>query len=224
MNQFTPNLHASSVDNCWTSIGLRGDKSCPKLVEYAHCRNCPTYSDIAATLLDRPAIEEIRDAEISLQFDDSTVGKSNDRSALIFRLGKEWLGIEMQMLDEVVELRDVHRLPHRPNPVLLGLVNVRGELVVCVSLDQLLQIEAESPVESPSRRLMILRSASGRLAVPVDEVQHTHSYQADDLKSPPATISHSAGNYTTNLLHWRGRTVAIIDGSRMIEAFEGCLH
>lgn len=224
MNQLTPDLRELSVASCWATIGLRGDKSCPQLTVYAHCRNCPAYADIAATLLDRPTIDEIWDYQSDSQADDPAIGKTNDRSALIFRLGNEWLGLEMRVLDEVIELRHVHRLPHRSNPVLLGLVNVRGELVVCVSLDQLLGIEAENPEEGRSQRLLILRSASGLLAVPVDEVQHTHSFQTTDLIAPPATISRSAGSYTTDLLHWRGRNVAIIDDSRMIEAFERCLH
>lgn len=224
MEQFTPpEMHQLPHRNCWSSIGVRGDKSCQALAEHAHCRNCPTYSQIAATLLDRAVLHEPGDDWAEHYGAIAGIEKSKDQSAVIFRIGSEWLGIATQALDEVIELRAVHRLPHRHSPVVLGVANVRGELVVCVALDRLLGIVADPPEASKTRRLLVLRSASGRLAVPVDEVQHTHSYRSDDIIAPPTTIARSTSSYTTTLLPWRGRTVARLNETRVIEAFESSL-
>ena len=219
----SPEMHKVPDRNCWSSIGVRGDKSCEALAEHAHCRNCPTYSQIAATLLDRAVSHEAGGDWAEHYGAIPEIEKSKDQSAVIFRVGPEWLGIATQALDEVIELRAVHRLPHRHSPVVLGVANVRGELVVCVSLDRLLGIVADHPEESKTRRLLVLRSASGRLAVPVDEVQHTHAYRSDEIIAPPPTIARSISSYTIGLLPWRGRTVARINETRVIEAFEGCL-
>jgi len=40
MNPVTP----SSIERCWNFIGIEGDRSCPQLATYTHCRNCPVYS------------------------------------------------------------------------------------------------------------------------------------------------------------------------------------
>ncbi len=37
-----------SVDDCWNRIGVRGDRSCPKLAEHIHCRNCPVHAAAAS--------------------------------------------------------------------------------------------------------------------------------------------------------------------------------
>ena len=29
--------------DCWNTIGIRGDGSCPELARLAHCQNCPVY-------------------------------------------------------------------------------------------------------------------------------------------------------------------------------------
>jgi chemotaxis-related protein WspD len=55
------------------------------------------------------------------------------QSLMAFRLGG-MVRPAHPSLDEIVGPRPVHSLPHRRNPALLGLVNVRGELVICVSL------------------------------------------------------------------------------------------
>ncbi|MGH8519144.1 MAG: chemotaxis protein CheW, partial [Panacagrimonas sp.] len=39
--------------DCWNRIGVSGDRSCGRLQQHVHCRNCPVYSDAAARFLDR---------------------------------------------------------------------------------------------------------------------------------------------------------------------------
>ena len=223
MTSPSPSLPSRIDSNCSSVIGIRGDKSCAALLEHAHCQNCPTYSEIAASLLDRPLIDEPLDAQTWVMLSNREMGKSKDSSHLIFRLGVEWLCIAVDALDEVVELRAIHRIPHRTNPALLGVANVRGELVVCVSLARLLGIDPDPSEVSHTRRFLILRSASGCLAVPVDEAQHTFAFEAGDMISVPATVTHAAGSYTTGLVHWRDRTVASLDAARVLQAFEMCL-
>jgi len=42
----------AAIDDCWNEIGVRGDRSCPRLKEHGHCRNCPVFSSAAAVRLD----------------------------------------------------------------------------------------------------------------------------------------------------------------------------
>ncbi len=46
----------SEVDDCWNRIGVRGDKTCERLAEHVHCRNCPVHAAAANRLLDRLAL------------------------------------------------------------------------------------------------------------------------------------------------------------------------
>ena len=43
-----------TFDDCWNRIGVRGDSSCERLVEYVRCLNCPVFEAAAAKLLERP--------------------------------------------------------------------------------------------------------------------------------------------------------------------------
>ena len=42
----------SNLNDCWNSIGVHGNASCPELEKHVHCRNCPVYSAGALALLD----------------------------------------------------------------------------------------------------------------------------------------------------------------------------
>ena len=83
---------------------------------------------------------------------ETIAGGERDRvGVLIFRLGQEWLAFRTQTVAEVTLPRPVHRIPHRSNDVLIGLVNLRGQLQLCISLSGLLGVEsALGPPRSPS--------------------------------------------------------------------------
>ena len=51
-----PDRPASGSD-CWHRIGVSGDRSCPELNAFIHCRNCPVFAAAARTFFDRPAPE-----------------------------------------------------------------------------------------------------------------------------------------------------------------------
>ena len=63
---------------------------------------------------------------------------------LIFRLGVEWLAFRTQTIAEVTNPRPVHRVPHRSNEIFVGLVNLQGQVQLCVSLHGLLGVPAPS--------------------------------------------------------------------------------
>ena len=76
-------------------------------------------------------------------------------SALLFRINAEWLALPTQAFQEVAEHRLVHSLPHRRQGIVLGLVNIRGELLICVSLGHLLGLERTPPGQARRAGLMI---------------------------------------------------------------------
>jgi chemotaxis-related protein WspD len=217
-------LADAAIDDCWKRIGIRGDKSCPELARHVHCRDCPTFSLAAATLLDRdladddaafPARRPAAGPAAGEARTKTAAGEAETECAAIFRVGQEWFALPTAVLDEIVGPRGVHSLPHRRNPALLGLINVRGELVVCVSIAPLLIGAAQGAIDG---RLIIIRHPGGRFACPVDEVQHTHHYSPAQLEPVPATVGRSVSSLTKGLLSWRDRTVARLDERLLFDA------
>jgi chemotaxis-related protein WspD len=214
---------APAVDACWNRIGVRGDRSCPKLAEHIHCRNCPVFAGAARTLLDRP-LPAGYVADWSSHFAEAKApGNAETRSAVVFRLGAEWFALPTELFDEITETRRIHALPHRRNPAVLGLVNVRGELIICISLHALLGLAA-TPLGEAERggmarpRLVVIRHGSGPIAFCVDEVQPTFRFDEKALKSVPATIVRASSNFTKGLLAWRERPVGYLDAERIVHA------
>ena len=153
-----------SIDNvvrdCWNSIGVRGDRSCPELAEFVHCQNCPVFAAAGRRFLDARSpegyLEEWTERLAELPDDLSR----DTLSVLVFRLADEWLALPVQVLVEVTAPRPVHRVPYRAG-LLAGLVNIRGELHLCIHLAKLLGIVARSAPPSPDSQETLPQRRNG---------------------------------------------------------------
>jgi len=212
---------------CWNEIGVQGDASCSKLPEAVHCRNCPVYSKAGVQLLDRPLLPEYRRAWTEHFAQEKALATPAKTSALLFRIGAEWLALPTQVFQEAAERRLVHSLPHRRQSLVLGLVNVRGELLICVSLGHLLGLDTPR-IRGETRltydRLLVTNWDGHRFVFPADEVRGIHRFQMSDLTEPPATLAKSRLSYTQGILRWQGRAVGLLEADLLLSALNRSLQ
>ena len=231
--------------DCWKRIGIWGDRSCEQLASVGHCHNCPVFTQAGRRFLDAPSPEGYLDEwtrRLAVPLEEAS---ADLLGVLIFRLAQEWLALPVGVLVEVTSPRRVHRVPHRAG-VLAGLVNIRGELHLCVHLDQVLAITrpqdaptAHGPTQGPSsasfllsRRLLVIHRPSPagartidprdeRWVFPVDEVDQVHRFPVSELTRPPATVGRALARLTRGLFHWQGRSIGLIDDERLFQALRG---
>jgi chemotaxis-related protein WspD len=209
---------AQAIDDCWNRIGIHGDRSCPLLIEHIHCRNCPVYSAAATTLLDRYALT--RGDQDHVQSTDLQV-KTKTRSILVFRLGEEWLGFPTRCLVEIAPLQAIHSLPHQRSRALLGVANVRGALVACLSLVELLGLDATVAPAQSSRimpRMLIVAAEGGPVVVPVDEVHGIHAIEEHLLDSASTSGTHANARFTRGVLQWKDYSLRLLDEDQLLSA------
>ena len=211
---------------CWSEIGVQGNASCPELRRFVHCRNCPVFSKAGVQLLDRPLLPEYRRAWTEHFAQERKPTGPAKASALLFRVNAEWLALPANMFQEVAERRLVHSLPHRREGAVLGLVNVRGELLICVSLGHVLGLD-RTPQRKPQRtiydRLLVTRWNEHRFVFPANEVRGIHRFQALELKAPPSTLAISKLSHTRGVFSWQGRTVGLLDAELLFSSLNRSL-
>jgi chemotaxis-related protein WspD len=217
-----------TINNCWNQIGVWGKQDCPELEKVVHCRNCPVYGAAASQLLDvEPPPNYLREWTDHFAAEKRTT-LLNTHSVLIFRIGAEWFALPTAVFQEVSERRPVHSLPHRRNSIVRGLVNIRGELVVCVSLGEALGLE-EATAASATRqsttyeRLLVVTRDGSRLVFPVSEVRGICRHHPADLRALPATVSQASATYTRGILSWNGKSVGCLDDERVFSALNRSL-
>ncbi len=216
--------------DCWNVIGVAGDRSCAELSAHIHCRNCPTYAAAAATRLDRPIADDAIEMATAYYAAPREVEDAATASCFVFRLGLEWLALPMALLDEVVSARPTHSLPHRRGAVKIGVLSVRGDILVHVSLAGLLGIPDDGVAPAGANghrrsapRVVVLADGRARLAISVDEVMGIHRYDPVVLRPVPATLGQSMISYASALLAIGDRIVGVLDGGRVLASLSHAL-
>jgi chemotaxis-related protein WspD len=211
--------------DCWNRIGVWGDRSCPELVQAVHCRNCPVFAAAGRRFLDGPSPEgylEEWTERLALPIEETA---TDVQSVLIFRLGDEWLALRVQVLVEVTTPRPIRRVPRRAG-LLAGLVNIRGELHLCVRLAQLLGIMsgprgqdtgAGGAGSDNASRLLVACGDSDRWVFPVDEVDQVYRFSQGELTEAPATLARSNSRLTQGVFVWRARPIGYLDDARLFQ-------
>ncbi len=212
-------LERTQVDDCWNRIGVFGDKSCAHLQRHIHCRNCEVYSAAAIALLDRYSSLH-NESPVYEAAAEQSEPAGEQRSLLIFRLGEQWLAIATRRLAEIMPVSPIHALPHRSEHGLLGVTNVRGTLVACLSLPDLLGLPKPGTQREQRRvipRMLILESDSGPLVAPVDEVSGTQRVPAARIASARHDDSLTISRFTTGVLQWQDRSITVLDDEALLQ-------
>jgi chemotaxis-related protein WspD len=219
----TPLPVRSPVNDCWNAIGVRGDRSCPELTRVVHCQNCPVFAAAGRRFLDAPSppgyLEEWTE-RLAAPVGEAAADLA---SVLVFRLADEWLALPVAALVEVTTPRPVHRVPHRGGLV-AGLVNIRGELDLCIHLAKLLGLEAAGGAAPRTARLLVARRDADRWVFPVDAVEQVVRLPRSDLGPPPATVGRAVAHLTRGVFPWEGRAVGLLDDARLFESVRARLR
>jgi len=231
-----------SGEYCWSKIGVfsREAPSCPLLPRVIHCQNCEVYSTAGRTLFERQAPTDYADEWTSAL----RLGKQADEiealSLLVFRIGTEWLALPTTALRQVSDVRPIHALPHRSDAMLLGVVNVRGQIRLCCSLATLLGIEQrpDDPRNASSLaypRMIVAEGAADHWVFPVDEIDGVRRFRRRHLRDVPATVGKDRAHVTRAVvefgedvllasergegaLPFQARQVGYLDHERLFEA------
>lgn len=218
---------AEQVDACWSRIGVGGNRSCPKLAEAVHCRNCSVFSAAGQQLFDRQAPPEYLDQWTRQLAELDRAAVDEARSLLVFRVGAEWLSLDIGSVIEVAQPRRIHRVPHRTDRLLLGLANIRGELQLCISLRELLGIDpgaGDSPASTPAagsrERLLVVERDHQRWVFPVDEVEGVHRVALSAMENLTQTVEKSPKYYTEAIFSLGDKPVGVLSVTRVFPTLE----
>jgi chemotaxis-related protein WspD len=202
---------------CWSRIGAHGDGSCPELPALVHCRNCARFAEGGRTLFEREPPPGYFTEWTALLAREKPEEPSGEIAAVLFRVGEEWLALEVAHVTQVAERRAVRRIPHRSDDLLLGLVNVDGELLLCASLAALLGSPAPGP-SGGGERLLAVSLPGERWAFPVDAVDGVGRIEPPGPL--PASTREPLQRLARGLSRAGERTVTLLDPSLLQAALK----
>jgi chemotaxis-related protein WspD len=178
-------------------------------------------------LLDRP----VSDADLAAGADwaarPGVIHEGPMIGLLLFRLGDETLALPAKLLRRATPWARPTPIPHRTTPVMRGVCNIRGELVLCADLHRLLGLpdrRAARPAEAgDTRRMVVIGPQDAPWVFEVDALVGIERTPTAQLRPPPVTVEHALPAYTTAIAEIRGQRATVLDGERVLAGFQAGL-
>lgn len=217
------------IDDCWNRIGVwsRREDRCERLSRVLHCQNCEVFAGSARKMLNRPLPDDYLESLTAIYAQAPTQAALRQSAVVIFRLGDDWLALPSAMMREVVRMDVVHALPHNSNPVIRGLINHRGQLIMCISLGNLLDVakpDAEWNQHYKSfQRMIVIRHDQDSLAFPVSEVRGIQRVREDALRAAPDTVGGRENNLISQAFSFEEHDVGLLESDAIHQAIERAL-
>lgn len=114
---------------------------------------------------------------------------------IVIRLGDELYGIDINYIDNIVRVPNMTRVP-KVQPYILGVINLRGEVVPVMSIRLRMGLEA-TEVTKATRIIILKTEQYGTIGVIVDEVKEVVTLSPDMIEK--ATYSNANGNFISGI-------------------------
>lgn len=131
-----------------------------------------------------------------------------------FYLDHLLFGIESQKIQEVVAYRELRPVPLAP-PVVSGLMNLRGQVVVAFELRRQLELTERAPGMMPV--CLIVRADQGTVCLLADEVGNVLEVEDETFEPVPETLSPRLRSLILGVHKLEGRLMHVLDTERACE-------
>ena len=136
---------------------------------------------------------------------------------VIFKLGEEAFGVEIGMVESIIKMLPVTRLPQAPEFV-EGVINLRGKILPVIDLRKRLAI-AISEITRDSR-MVVIALAGTTVAMVVDQVNEVLRINDDIVEAPPSISQSVDSRFITGIAKIGEELVILLDLSKVLDLDE----
>lgn len=150
-----------------------------------------------------------------------------EASLVIFRIDGEWLAMSTYVCKQIADKRLVHTVPHRGSKYLLGVVNLQGQLALCVALHRLLEIdcpelEENTVLDKSEKRFIAIQKEDETWVFPVSEIFGVVHFDLAKVENVPVTVTKSTANYLKGIVPWNHHHVGMLDEELLFYSLRRC--
>ena len=160
-----------------------------------------------------------------LKSDNLAIKDKDTVTVMIFRLQQEWLAISAEVFQQTTPSNTVHTIPHRSNKILRGLVNIRGELHLCISLNNLLNLKV-GDINNQSinpvvySRMLLMEKAGKAWVFAVDEVYGIHRFDYGELRNSAKNMMQINETFSKGVFQWKDYSVSYLDDELLFKVLD----
>jgi purine-binding chemotaxis protein CheW len=130
-----------------------------------------------------------------------------------FFLKDQFFGVPVQQVQEVIRYQEMTRVPLTP-PVIRGLINLRGQIVMALDLRRRFAMEDRPESQLPMN--VVVRTEDGPVSFLVDEIGDVLEVDEESFERPPETVRGQTRELVLGVYKLRERLMLVLDTERAV--------
>jgi len=135
-----------------------------------------------------------------------------------FLLGNEEFGADILMIQEIIRLVPITRVPKAP-PFVEGVINLRGKVIPIIDLRKRLNLEIDKE-SGRSTRIIVVQVGGKTTGFIVDAVSQVLRIPTSTIEPPPDVVAGVDSEYITGVSKLEDRLLIILDFSKILTSKE----
>ena len=130
-----------------------------------------------------------------------------------FFVQDEFFGVPVQQVQEVIRWQEMTSVP-LVSPVIRGLINLRGQIVMAVDLRRRLGLEDRPESKLPIN--IVVCTEDGAISLLVDEIGDVLEVAEKEFETPPETLHGQAREMVRGVYKLQDRLMLVLDTERVV--------
>ncbi|MFO8039551.1 MAG: chemotaxis protein CheW [Sodalinema sp.] len=155
----------------------------------------------------------------SLRIPTETADLKQVLSLAVVALEGEYFGIDLQLVREFTDLRNVTPIPCCP-PHVVGNMNLRGEILTLVRINDFLNLQPtlsdDDPSQMSSQRAVVVQVEDMVVGITVDEVFDVTPVDPTQISPMPTAIRASSDEYLQGTILYEATALTILDICKLL--------
>ncbi|MBE0475879.1 MAG: purine-binding chemotaxis protein CheW [Coriobacteriia bacterium] len=164
--------------------------------------------------LDAAALEELKRRALSLAQEAEEEHGEESLTLLLFELGEECYAVRVTEVREIYQEYSLTPIPCVPDHV-LGVVNIRGEIVSVTDLARLMKLPSGGSTECLPA--IVLQGESAVTAAVVDAIGDIVEVPKDALEPPVSIVGKVHADYISGSVYVDDRLVGLVNLERVLQ-------
>jgi purine-binding chemotaxis protein CheW len=133
---------------------------------------------------------------------------------VVFRLAREWYGVEITKVKEVIKVEKITYIPSSPEHI-AGIINLRGNVLSVTDLKRIFALPHEELTEKT--RIVAIESGIVETGLLVDEVAEAIEVPVSKIEPTLSTIAPEMAEYIEGQCRVNGKLIALLNGEKILE-------
>ena len=136
---------------------------------------------------------------------------------IIFNLGEEEYAIPISIVEEIVKISNLIRVPKSKN-YFAGIMDIRGKVVRMIDLSKKLNIRNQE--DSTVDRAIVIKIGGRSVGIIVDKVSHVVHFPQNQIDPPPPSVRGISSRYIIGVGKKDNRFIILIDIEKILTVEE----